>query len=88
MDKSKHFKIHKESGLFIFHMGPLTKTRVPSTPQMQIRGKIQEQEQHSTAADHIHKFFSLFSEKIRLDVSNESSARQRIHMKHQALFSF
>ena len=26
-----------------------------------------------------------FSEKIRLDVSSESSARQRIPMKHQAL---
>ena len=26
-----------------------------------------------------------FSEKIRLDISFESSARQRIHMKHQAL---
>ena len=31
--------------------------------------------------------FLLFSEKIRLDVSSESSARQRIHMKNQALFS-
>ena len=31
--------------------------------------------------------FSLFSEKIRLDVSNESSVRQRIHMKSQALFA-
>ena len=32
--------------------------------------------------------FSLFfSGKIRLDVSSESSARQRIHMKIQALFS-
>ena len=31
--------------------------------------------------------FSLFSEKIRLDVSSESSARQRIHMKNQALLS-
>ena len=31
--------------------------------------------------------FSLFSEKIRLDISCESSARQMIHMKHQALFS-
>ena len=33
--------------------------------------------------------FSLkcFSEKIRLDVSSISSARQRIHMKNQALFS-
>ena len=28
-----------------------------------------------------------FSEKIRLDVSSELSARQRIHMKNQALFS-
>ena len=26
----------------------------------------------------------LVSEKIRLDISSESSARQRIHMKHQA----
>ena len=41
-----------------------------------------------TAADDIHKyFFIVFSEKIRLDVSSESSARQRIHLKHQALFS-
>ena len=31
-------------------------------------------------------FFSIFLEKIRLDVSSESSARQRSHMKHQALF--
>ena len=30
-------------------------------------------------------FFHCFSEKIRLDVSSESSAR--IHMKNQALFS-
>ena len=41
-----------------------------------------------TAADDIHKyFFYCFSEKIRLDVSSESSARQRIHMKILALFS-
>ena len=31
--------------------------------------------------------FSLFFREIRLDVSSESSARQGIHMKHQALFS-
>ena len=31
--------------------------------------------------------FHYFSEKIRLDVSSESSARQRIHMQNQALFS-
>ena len=42
----------------------------------------------TTAADDIYKyFFRCFSEKIRLDVSSESSARQRIHMKNQALFS-
>ena len=40
-----------------------------------------------TTADDIHKYFSLILEKIRLDVSSESSARQRIHMKNQALFS-
>ena len=32
-------------------------------------------------------FFHCFSEKIRLDVSSESSAWQRIHTKNQALFS-
>ena len=31
--------------------------------------------------------FHYFSEKIRLDVSSESSARQRIHIKNQDLFS-
>ena len=31
--------------------------------------------------------FHWFSEKIRLDVLSESSARQRIHLKNQALFS-
>ena len=42
----------------------------------------------TTAADDIHKYcFIVFSEKIRLDVSSESSARQRIHLKHQALCS-
>ena len=35
----------------------------------------------TTVADDIHKG------KIRLDISHESSARQRIHIKHQALFS-
>ena len=47
----------------------------------------------TTAADGILKYFSLFffffffSEKIRHDISGESSAKHRIHMKHQALFS-
>ena len=41
----------------------------------------------TTAADDSHKyFFHCFSEKIKLDVSSESSVRQRIHMKNQALF--
>ena len=41
----------------------------------------------TTAADDIRKyFFYCFSEKLRRDVSSESSARQRIHMKNQALF--
>ena len=41
----------------------------------------------TTAADDIYKyFFFFFSEKIRLDISCQSSARQRIHMKHQAIF--
>ena len=35
--------------------------------------------------DEIFLHFSL--EKIRLDVSCESSAMQRMHIKHQALFS-
>ena len=42
----------------------------------------------TTAADDIHKyFFIVVQRKIRLDVSSESSARQRIHMKNQTLFS-
>ena len=48
----------------------------------------------TTAAEDIRKyFFHCFSEKIRLDVASESSgisessARQRIHMKNQALLS-
>ena len=34
----------------------------------------------------INIFFIVF-QRIRLDVSSESSARQRIHLKYQALFS-
>ena len=45
----------------------------------------------TTAADdiHIYKeiFFHRFSEKIRLDASSESSAKQKIHMIYQGLFS-
>ena len=35
----------------------------------------------------INTFSVFFSEKIRLDISCESFARQRIHIKLQALFS-
>ena len=42
----------------------------------------------ATAADDMYRyFFYCFSEKINLDVSSESSDRQGIYMKNQALFS-
>ena len=42
----------------------------------------------TTAADDTHKYFFIaIQRENRLDVSSESSARQRIHMKDQALFS-
>ena len=42
----------------------------------------------TTAADDSLEYFSLFfSDKIVLDISFESTAWQRIDMKHQALFS-
>ena len=40
----------------------------------------------TTAADDIHKYFYCFSEKISLDVSSESSARQRIHLNIKPYF--
>ena len=45
--------------------------------------------QVTTAADGIHEYFHCFSEKIKLDVSSEFSARQMIRkrIKNQALFS-
>ena len=42
---------------------------------------------HDRSRRHSYIFSHSFLEKIRLDVSTESSARQRIHMKNQALFS-
>ena len=53
---------------------------------MTIKSPLTLQTPITTAADGI--LFHCFSEKIRLDVSSESSARQRIHMKNQALFSW
>ena len=38
------------------------------------------------AADSTFLFLLLFFEEIRLDVSCESSAMQRIHMKYQVFF--
>ena len=50
--------------------------------------KRQSQLQQTTFKDTFFIFFILFfSEKIRFDISCESSVRQRIHMKHQTLFS-
>ena len=72
----------------IFKRGPLvekmscSKKRCFSLKELTFKVPI------TTAADDIHKyFFHCFSEKIRHDVSSESSARQRIHMKNQVLFS-
>ena len=39
------------------------------------------------AVDDILMFYFYLSIKIMLDVSSESSAQQRIHLKHQVLFS-
>ena len=39
------------------------------------------------AADDILIFYFYLSKKVRLDLSCESSAQQRIHLKHQVLFS-
>ena len=43
--------------------------------------------QAKIAADDILIFYFYLSKKIRLDFSCESSASQRIHLKHQVLFS-
>ena len=43
--------------------------------------------QTKIAADDILIFFFYLLKKIRLDISCESSALQRIHLKHQVLFS-
>ena len=40
----------------------------------------------TTAADNILNLFCIFSEKIRLVITCESSAKQMIHMKWQVLF--
>ena len=41
----------------------------------------------TAADDSLEYFFHCFSDKIMLEISCESSAWQRIHMKHQSLFS-
>ena len=41
----------------------------------------------TSADDSLEYFVIVFPDKIMLDISCESSAWQRIHMKHQALFS-
>ena len=42
---------------------------------------------HDCSRRHSKIFFHCLSEKIRLDVSSESSVGQRFHLKHQALLS-
>ena len=42
--------------------------------------------QAKIAADDILIFYCYLSNKIRLDISCESFAKQRIHLKHQVLF--
>ena len=41
----------------------------------------------TAADDSLEYFFIVVSDKIMLDISCEPSAWQRIHMKHQSLFS-
>ena len=41
----------------------------------------------TAADDSLEYFFIVFSDKIMLDISCESSFLQRIHLKHHALFS-
>ena len=43
--------------------------------------------QTKIAADDTLFFYFYLSKEIRLDFSCESSAQQRIHLKHQVLFS-
>ena len=43
--------------------------------------------QTKIAADDLLIFYFYLPKKIRLDVSSEFSAKQRIHLKHQVLFS-
>ena len=73
----------------IVRMGGITETRkffplkvYPFTLILNLKTPI------TTAADDIHEYvFIVFQGKIRLDVSSESSARQRIYMKNQTFFS-
>ena len=74
----------------MFLKGSLSKT-VPSLQKLcepnYIKGDSTLKVSIMTAAGgNLEYFFYCFSEKLRLDISHESSAGQRIHMKHQALF--
>ena len=58
------------------------------TPKMDILIVLTLKGPIMTAADSIYKLhFHCFIEKIRLDISCESSARQRVLVKNQALIS-
>ena len=62
--------------LFVENQSDINNTKSLLTLQMLI----------TTAADNSLIFFFYFSEKKRLDISCESSAKQMIHMKCQVLF--
>ena len=77
-NRVNHFECNRDKFHYDFVFTKFIRPQLPLT----LKGPI------TTAADDIHKyFFHCFSEKIRLDVSSDFSARQRIHMKNQALFS-
>ena len=68
---------------YSYYLKDVPSKQLDSIPVLKLNPKVPIK----TAADDIYKyFFGYFSEKIRLDISCESSARQRIHMKQQALF--
>ena len=93
-ETSSYWSVKRISGFLCFslanhaathlrhHSGPISKTLcgpcIAATAGLTFKAPI------TTAADDIHKYFSLFireNQTKSLDVSCESSARQRLHMK-------
>ena len=77
--------VRKLYGIISVRMiGMTCKSHIAGTPVLSLK-KCQSLLQQTTFINKY--FFIVFSEKIRLNVSSESSAEQRIHMKNQVLFS-